>query len=117
MKKIILSFLLLLSVLGILLIPAFMMLHAHSMDNHHWSMESCIEHCLQSIDWFAQEFNIARVSQEIILIFQIFFVKIYTFALPLSLLYVYLFIPPPNNLRSIKNYNYSMLTGIVKLTT
>ena len=117
MKKIFFTFLTLLSFVFILILPVFLWLHANMMPHHDMDAGDCVEHCISSEDAFHSPRIISLWAYIEVFIAKILFTKIFEFVIPLSLLYVLLIHAPPNLHLNIKNYNYSSLVWIVKLTT
>jgi len=77
----------------------------------------CIEHCMSSETQLYSPKIILLWSHIEVLVAKLLFTKIFEFTIPLALLYVILIHAPPNLYKNIKNYNFSSLIGIIKLTT
>ena len=81
------------------------------------SASDCIEHCISS-ETYLHTPKILSLSHSVeVFLVKILFSHIFEVVVPLVLLYVVCKKAPPNVYHKIKNYNYSCLTGIVKLTT
>lgn len=87
------------------------------MSHHGMSTGDCIEHCISSETQLYNSKIVGTTHYIEILVAKIIFSRIFEFVIPLALLYVILIHEPPNLYYRIKNYNYSSLIGIVKLST
>lgn len=117
MKKILSTFLTLFCFVFILILPVFLWLHSNMMHHHDMSAWDCIEHCL-SWEILLHSSKITFVSNYVeVLVSKVLFTKVFELIIPLVWLYVLLTHAPPNLFFKIKNYNYSSLIGIIKLTT
>ncbi len=87
------------------------------MSHHGMSVGDCIEHCISSETQLHSPKIISLWSYIEVLVAKVLFTKIFEFTIPLALLCVILIYAPPNLHKKIKNYNYSYLIGIIKLTT
>lgn len=117
MKKILSTFFTLFCFLFILVLPVLLWIHASAMSHHWMSTWDCIEHCMSTETQIYSSKIVSLSSYIEVLVAKLIFSKIYVFTIPLALLYVILILAPPNIYHRIKNYNYSLLVGIVKLTT
>gem|GEM_PF-3428761 len=108
MKKILISYSVIISLLALIVFPILLLMHSNHMQDHR-GMTGCIVHCLESVEGFTQPYNTSIISTLVITVAQLIYSKIYEFTLSLSLLYVFILFPPPNILRYIKNYSYSQL--------
>ena len=117
MKKIFITFFTLPFFVLILLLPAILWLHASMMPEHTMNAGDCIEHCMGDKAYT----NIPKVVSPLLwldlILIKVVFVKVFIFLVPLFLIYILLSSAPPNLYKKIKNYNYSSLIGIIKLTT
>lgn len=99
------------------ILPVFLWLHAGMMSHHGMSVEECIEHCMGAEAQIDTPKIFFLSSSVELVVLKIIFTRVFEYALPLVLLYLVLIHAPPNLAHKIKNYNYSSLVGIVKLTT
>jgi len=117
MNKILSTFLTLSCFVFVLILPVFLWLHASMMPDHDMSAWGCIEHCMSS-ETHIYSAKIVSFSGYIeVLVTKVFFTNIFEFVIPLPLLYLALIHAHPSLYKNVKNYNYSSLIGIVKLTT
>jgi len=86
------------------------------MSHHGMSAEDCIEHCMISETQIYSPKMISFFPHIEILVLKVIFTNVIEYTVPLTFLYVILIHAPPNLYNKIKNYNYSSLIGIVKLT-
>jgi len=117
MKKILSTSLVLFSFIFIIILPVILWLYASLMSHHEMSSENCIEHCISSENQIYSKEIIHKYINIKFLLIKIVFSKIFVYSISLILLYVILNHAPPNLHNKIKNYNYSSLIGIVKLST
>lgn len=117
MKKSLSIFLILLSFVFVLILPVFLWLHASMMSHHGMSAGDCIEHCISSETQIYAPKIISLSSYTEIFPLKVVFTSIFEYIVPLALLYIILIHAPPNLYSKIKNYDYSSLIGIIKLTT
>lgn len=87
------------------------------MTHHGMSVWDCVEYCISSETHIDSPKIISFWNYIEVLVVKVFFTKIFEFILPLAFLYVLLTHAPPNLYKNIKNYDFSSLVGIVKLTT
>lgn len=117
MKKNLITFLTLSFLVVILLLPAILWLHANMMAHHDMSASDCIEHCMD-LKTYTDTPKVISTSLSLeVIIIKIIFSQVFEYVVPLFLLYILLSHAPPNLYRGIKNYDFSSLLGIVKLTT
>jgi len=84
---------------------------------HEMSASDCIEHCMDLKTYTHTPKMISTSLSLEIIITKIIFSHVFEYIVPLFLLYILLFHAPTNLYNNIKNYDYSSLLGIVKLTT